>query len=102
MWSYCSGCCLKQSRRSCSSSLVKNGLSRQLERTTTAPVGRSPPRKSTSMGSVFLRGFQLNHNSDPGERNVGRKRFRECPVAVCASSHHARLNPSNDLMESAE
>src|ERR1044072_6492117 len=101
MWSYWYGCCRMQSSRTCSSSSVNHGLSRQLASTTTAPVGFSVPRSMKSTASVLRLAFQLNHNSEPEARIVGRSRVKLVEDSVCASSHHARLKPSSDLIDSA-
>src|SRR5262245_25132095 len=102
MWSYFSGSLSRQSSRSCSRTLFHHGLSRQFALTTTAPVGGLPPRNMLSTASVFRFGFHENHNSEPSSRIVGRKRSSELWLKVCASSTHARLNFSSDLIDSSE
>src|SRR3546814_11590930 len=62
--------------------------------------GGFSPLSSTSTGSVSNLGFQLNHSSEPGARNVGRSRSRLRWLADCASSNQAILNPSSDLIAS--
>ncbi len=85
------------SRKSCG----KCGLSDQLTSITTALRGGLSPRSRISTGSVGLPGFQLNHNSLPGLRMVGRNRSSERWLSDCASSTHAMSKPSSDLMLSA-
>ena len=65
-------------------------LWRQLASTTIAPSGFSE-RKNSSMASLFRRGFQLAHISEPSTRMVGRRSASERCESVCASSIHAML-----------
>src|SRR4249919_4238899 len=102
MWSYWSGCILRQSSRSCSSSAGNHGLSDQLALATIEPVGSSSPRNVTSTGSVLSLGFQLAHISELGLRIVGLSKFHERELTVWASSTHAASKPSYDLIDSAE
>src|SRR5690349_1094841 len=101
MWSYCSGLSLRQSRRSCSSTLGNFELYSHFALTTTTPVGLFSPRRNTSTASVLRRGFQLNQSYEPSVRIVGFSNSSDLPESVCASSTHALPKPSKDLMLSA-